>query len=293
MGSPLGTINPLYENKRLTYGAGGAALPPMPTFGGAPTSTLDPVSQARLNIGAQRGIPGASAAGGVAPATAGGGTTGGGGTTSTGATSGIAKAAANLPPGAAPGTQAPVPTLSNVAGTDPNLQYQIDQYKARLGNDVTQRATDAATSQIRDAASGMAQEEKANLARRGILDSGAGQRYIDQTIMGPAQRQIAKAAADIQLGRQSQLDALVLGGTGLMGMPGQQNLANRQLGLQQWQAAQQNALGQGQLQVQQQGLANQNAQAVAAAQQAAQAQQIQQYIQMMNLQMQMAGGGYY
>lgn len=160
--------------------------------------------------------------------------------------------------------------LAQVQGAptaDPNLQTQVDRLGQRLSADTTNRAIDRAGSAIKDAAAGRQTALTSSLARRGL--SGSGVEASERgKIAAQAQRAQAGAAADISLGRERDLDALTLGGQGIMSAPGQyslaregqtnnfllgglqaaaepgrQALADRQLGLQQWQA--QNAAEQG------------------------------------------------
>jgi hypothetical protein len=152
--------------------------------------------------------------------------------------------------------------MSNTGEASPDVRYLIDQYKQRLSNDPTQRAIDMATSQTRDTATGMAKELGSDLARRGISNSGAAAQYLTNKVYAPAQRQAAGQAAGITLGRQGQLDQLVLGGTGLMKAPQELGLQERQLGLQQMDLQQRADIARAQLglQAQNQALANQAAQ---------------------------------
>lgn len=202
-------------------------------------------------------------------------------------------------PAPATTTAAPAPVLQNTTKTDPNLQaqldaykkqlaynqgqqakpdqnlqWQIDQYKSRLSNDPTQAAINQSTEAIQDMSAGADTQADEMAARRGIGGSGLDARS-HAAISDAAQRQQAKSASDITLGRQAQLDALTLGGQGIMSAQGQYGLAQQGLnnnyvlgganlagaqgqlalgqqglGLQQWQA-------QNQAQLQQQQLAQQ------------------------------------
>src|SRR5882757_5020880 len=140
-------------------------------------------------------------------------------------------------PVAPSGPATPLPVLSNTAAPDPYLQEQVANLRARMGSDTTERAIGRSTTGILDAAAlGAADEGAANLASRGLVGSGAGQSFLHKRFFEPAQQAAAGAAADIALKREQDLDRLVLGGTAIMGAPGQESLANRGLGLQQWQA---------------------------------------------------------
>jgi len=132
---------------------------------------------------------------------------------------------------------APLPVLSNVAAPDPYLEEQVRNLRARMGSDTTERAIGRSTTGILDAAAlGAADEGAANLSSRGLVGSGAGQAFLHKRFFEPAQRAAAGAAEDIAHQREQDLDRLVLGGTAIMGAPGQSSLSNRGLGLQQWQA---------------------------------------------------------
>lgn len=144
---------------------------------------------------------------------------------------------------------------------DPNLQTQVDRLGQRLSTDTTQHAIQRAGGAIRDQASAQQAALKTNLARRGIGGSGAGDQ-LSQNIDARSQRAQAGSASDISLGRERDLDALTLGGQGIMSAPGQfgmqrdnqdlsgisggigaanqgaqLQLGQQGLGLQQWQAA--------------------------------------------------------
>jgi hypothetical protein len=149
--------------------------------------------------------------------------------------------------------------------TDPNLQTQVDRLGQRLSSDTTQHAIQRASGAIRDQASGQQAALKTQMARRGISGSGVGDQLAGN-IDARSQRAQAGAASDISLGRERDLDALTLGGQGIMAAPGQYSMnrdnqdlsgiaggvsaANpaaqlqhqqQQLGLQTWQAGQNQA----------------------------------------------------
>jgi hypothetical protein len=109
---------------------------------------------------------------------------------------------------------------SQASTTDPNLQFQIEQYKGRLGQDQTQHATDRAASAIRDQMAGMQQQ-----ANESGAASGRGQGFGATGIAEAGQRALAGQASDIQLAQQNRLDALTMGGQGIMSAPAQQQLA--------------------------------------------------------------------
>ena len=140
-------------------------------------------------------------------------------------------------PVAPAGPAVPLPVLANTAAPDPYLEEQVRNLRARMGSDTTERAIGRSTTGILDAAAlGAADEGASNLASRGLVGSGAGQAFLHKRFFEPAQRAAAGAAEDIAHQREQDLDRLVLGGTAIMGAPGQSSLANRGLGLQQWQA---------------------------------------------------------
>lgn len=107
---------------------------------------------------------------------------------------------------------------------DPNLQKQIDRLEARMSSDTTGRAIDKAGSAITDAAAARKSAFRTEQARRGTLGTGVGDQGEGQ-INAAADRLKAGSASDIALGREAQLDALTLGGQGIMAAPGQLDLA--------------------------------------------------------------------
>lgn len=119
--------------------------------------------------------------------------------------------------------------VTNTAQTDPNLQYLMGRIKERTeGPGVTERAMDRATSQIRDAGEGLSRQISEGAARRGV--GGTGAEALQQRQLGNAlQRDIAGAMADISLGREQDIDRLLLGAQGTFQAPGQQALQDRAL----------------------------------------------------------------
>jgi len=130
-------------------------------------------------------------------------------------------------PAAAPTIAATTQLPPNVGGT--NLDEQYARYKERLSSDTTGRAIDRATGSIADAAAGRKAGQATQLARRGVLGTGVGDQESGK-IDAAAQRAQAGAAADISLGRERQLDALVLGGSAIAGAPGQYALDRERVG---------------------------------------------------------------
>lgn len=131
------------------------------------------------------------------------------------------------PAAAAPSIATTTQLPPNVGGA--NLDEQYAAYKKRLSTDTTGRAIDRATGSIADAAAGRKAGQATQLARRGVLGTGVGDQESGK-IDAAAQRAQAGASADISLGRERQLDALVLGGQGIAGAPGQYALDRERVG---------------------------------------------------------------
>jgi len=172
--------------------------------------------------GGGAGIQSAAAAMAAAAAAAGGGAPGGGAP----AAGAPATTSVQLSPGVGSAIEASAAELAKLKAQppDPNLQKQIDRLEARLSTDTTGRAIDRAGSAITDAAAGRKSALRTEQARRGTLGTGTGDQQSGQ-IDAAAARLQAGSAADISLGRESQLDALTLGGQGIMAAPGQLGLA--------------------------------------------------------------------
>ena len=186
--------------------------------------------------------------------------------------------------------------LGQENAVDPNLQFQIDKYKERLGADTTQRAINRVGGALRGQTAQAQKQANAQAAFQG------GDVNSQSAALGSAsQNRLAKASADISLGRERDLDALTLGGQGIMSAPGQMQFAksnalnsfmlggaNTQLNAAQ--APSQLALQQGQLGLQQwsaqNNAQNQNSQLALQQQQMQQQQQQQamnQYMQMLSM----------
>lgn len=146
------------------------------------------------------------------------------------------------PVGAPPGSSGPQgPPGTATATPDPHLSQLWQQYQDRLSSDPTQRAIDRASQSIK--AQGQAQQNMADVAGAA---SGRGPGYRGADISDATTRAQAGAAADISLGREAQLNQMVLGGLPLaMAQPQlalqQQGLGLQQqrLGLEEWMAPQQ------------------------------------------------------
>jgi hypothetical protein len=159
---------------------------------------------------------------------------------------------------------------------DPYQQESIRNLRNRMSADTTQHAIDRAGNAIKTQAAGMQTALDAQMARRGLGQSGLAARGASG-LTEAAQRDQARSASDISLGREQQLDALALGGNSILQAPSQlglqqqglsntalglqmqgagalanQGLAQQGYGLQQWQAQNSAAMQAQQLQQQQQ-----------------------------------------
>lgn len=175
----------------------------------------------------------------------GGARSGGGGVRSSGA-GGVPAAAAT--PGTT-NTSSGSPDLNNFnnqmgnrisqyegQGGDPNLAWGLQQLKDRMGPGATQRAIDIASQNIDANAAGQRQMLSENLARRGMGGAGVEAEGL-QKITEDAQRQRAGVAANVSLGRERDIDQLLLGGQNMIGAQGQyglqrQGMLNNMYGLQ-------------------------------------------------------------
>ncbi len=162
--------------------------------------------------------------------------------------------------------------------TKPNqlLQEQVGNLRSRISEGPSQRAADFANSDINARAQAAKQALKVNMARRGIAAGSGVASKLESNIDDQARRDAARSTAGIALGRERDVDNLVLGGQGIMGAPnqnelarmsmtnsmmplavsasgniGQQQLGDQQLGLQQYmgtnqlaQQAEQNKMAQ-------------------------------------------------
>ena len=102
---------------------------------------------------------------------------------------------------------------------DPYLREHMDRFRGRMSSDTTDRAIGRATGAIRGQAAGARSAQEARNAAMGRT-AGYGGSGIDEA----AQRAKARAAADITMGRERDLDALTMAGTGLFALPGQRTL---------------------------------------------------------------------
>lgn len=134
---------------------------------------------------------------------------------------------------------------NNTYTMSPDLKGALDALKARSSTDDTVRATNRATTGAMDAAALQAADLKGSLAGRGLIGGGtAGAAFLNKNVYAPAQRSAAQAASNIALGQQQRLDTLAQAGVNAAAVPEQLSLANRNLGLEQWQAQQSDALAQ-------------------------------------------------
>lgn len=99
---------------------------------------------------------------------------------------------------------------------DPYLTEQIDNLRERMSTDPTERAIDRAAGASRSFAAGLGEAADIEGARTG-RGPGGGAGAIGES----AQRATARSASDIALQRERDLDALVLGGSEIMGAPSQ------------------------------------------------------------------------
>lgn len=134
----------------------------------------------------------------------------------------------------APGTVAP-PDFNNTAQNDPGYDDVLNAMWAREKGDAgAGQAIDLAGGKIREAGIGAGKELGASLAARGV--SGTGADTLARTkLAGQVQGNIAGAAADIANQREREKDAELNAIGGVIGGRANANLANRQLGLQQWE----------------------------------------------------------
>ena len=165
----------------------------------------------------------------------------------------------DLPP--MPSMPAPLPNQSNPAAPvtstntseiSPYLKKALGRLDERFSEDNTKRAIQDSNLGISDAAALSAADQKGGLSRRGLVGSEGGATFLSKNVYQPAQRQAAKAAADITLAQQARKDNLVLGSQGLVQAPDQINLANRAEASREQEAQAQQQMQQAQLQQQQQ-----------------------------------------
>lgn len=113
--------------------------------------------------------------------------------------------------------------------TNPYLLQQIQNYQQRLSADPTQQAIDLASQNVRNQADASRSTLTGDLASRGIMPGSGVAAQLNSQIDRQAQQANANTAAQIALGRQGQLDQLVLGGQSIMAAPAQQALQQQGL----------------------------------------------------------------
>lgn len=153
-------------------------------------------------------------------------------------------------------------TLTNSAGNDPNMTYLLDKIRGRLDGDMGQdRATVTAGQRIGEFAAGQQGVARGNLARRGMLGNSGSEGEVGSEIGVAAGAQFAQAASQIGQDAERRRDAMLLGSGGIFSEPGRQNIADRSMGLNQWQAQSSAELARAQMeqqaQLQQQAMAAQ------------------------------------
>lgn len=112
-------------------------------------------------------------------------------------------------------------------GADPFLEESIGNLRTRLSTDNTERATQRAERRIMDQAAGARALNAGSAGRRGFDAKSGALAKLDQRTNDAAQRAAAGATADIELGRQRDLDSLTLAGHNILSSPSQLELARR------------------------------------------------------------------
>lgn len=133
----------------------------------------------------------------------------------------------------------PMPDFTSSAQTDPNLQAYLSRVTSRLDNpgESTGRAIDIATGKIRDAHEGRRAALKGLMSQRGVLNSSSIPELTEANLMESEAGDVSSAATSIALGREHDMDALLLGSAGAFQAPGAASRADRAFGLEAWQAA--------------------------------------------------------
>ena len=162
-------------------------------------------------------------------------------------TQGPSERGAMPPPPGAPAT------FTNSAPNDPNLTYLMNRLRGRIDGDMGQNAATITMGQrIGEFAEGQRSAVRGNLSRRGMLSNSGSEGEQGSEIGVAAGAQFAQKASEIGQDAERRRDAMILGAGGIFAEPGRQNLAERSMGLNQWQAQQQAALQQQALLAQQQ-----------------------------------------
>ena len=209
--------NPMGSSQTLGGGGGGGGgMPGMPGGGWSPW-------------GGGGGAPGGQFSGGGAGGAggAGGGTTGGRSELQL-----TAERSPDIDNMIAAWDQRMAELRQKQASVDENLQFQIEQYKSRLGEGPTTRAIERSASAIRDQLAGQTAQ-----AEQAAAQAGRGQGFGQSGLAESAQRAQAGAAAGIALGRERDLDQLTIAGQNIMQAPGQREMGYNQLLNQQYAQA--------------------------------------------------------
>lgn len=128
-------------------------------------------------------------------------------------------------------------TGTNTAQNNPDLNYLLNKVRDRLDGDMGQdKATVAAGQRIGEFAMGNQSRAQGNLARRGMLGNSGSEGEVGSEIGVAAGAQFSQAASEIAQDAERRRDAMLLGSGGIFAEPGRQNIADRTLGLNQWQA---------------------------------------------------------
>jgi len=214
--NPQAAIRP--QQLSTGFGGGGVGGSSGVGRGGGRTPGMPGIGQAAFDM---FGGGGGGGGGGIPSGDfSGGGVTGRGGVSSTGDLTLRAEGSPDLQRATAQFESQFGRLQQQGAKVDQNLQFQIDEYKKRLGEGPTTRAIERSASAIRDQMAGMMSD-----AERAGAASGRGPGFQAGAIGEAGQRALAGSSADIALGRESQLDQLVLGGQNIMAAPGQRELA--------------------------------------------------------------------
>ena len=200
--------------------------------------------------------------GGMGPVTQGGSTAGGGVSYHSSPSNPLAQLSALMSSGPATYSSAPAPsavptTLVNSAPRgDDNINWLLNKVKTRAdGPGVTDRAIDRAGSKIREFATGESERLKGRMARAGTMGTGVHEQG-EAAISDNAQSNLAKAAADIEMGRERDIDQLLASTQGSFRAPAELSLAERGQNVSQYNTQSQIEL-QRQAQAQQQAMEQQ------------------------------------
>jgi hypothetical protein len=142
-----------------------------------------------------------------------------------------------LTPPSTPVTQTPTYTGTNTAQNNPDLSYLLNKVRDRIDGDMGQdKATVAAGQRIGEFAQGQQSRVRGSLAQRGMLGNSGSEGELGSEIGVAAGAQFAQQASQIAQDAERRRDAMMMGSGGIFAEPGRQNIADRSLGLNQWQA---------------------------------------------------------